>query len=231
MSKVKQLGDSDSEEDSAKAFVKKQKAAAKAKEMAMKRAKMLEEMDDAFGVDDLIKKEPGSLIGQKKYTEKSLRGLKVEHDADKFEEGKSVILTLKDADVLGEDQDTLVNVNVVDQVISSQHAKVSQLFISIFTLLRQEKLDKKISETKKARVGYNKYDIEDVDMDTGEMEKKNLLYKYDEELEGEKKKSFTLGQGGAFSQEEEARRKREEIRAKLANKNMVSLATDNFRYY
>ena len=107
---------------------------------------------------------------------------------------------------------------------------MSQLFILTFTLFWQEKLDKKISETKKARVGYNKYDIEDVDMDTGEMEKKNLLYKYDEELEGEKKKSFTLGQGGAFSQEEEARRKREEIRAKLANKNMVSLATDNFRY-
>merc|ERR1719295_894473 len=167
-------------------------------------------MDDAFGVDDLIKKESGASggpLGQSSYTEKSLKGLKVEHDADKFEEGKSVILTLKDADVLGEDQDTLVNVNVVDQ----------------------EKLDKKISETKKARVGYNKYDIEDVDMDTGEMEKKNLLYKYDEELEGEKKKSFTLGQGGAFSQEEEARRKREEIRAKLANKNMVSLVTDNFR--
>ena len=32
------------------------------------------------------------------------------------QEGKSVILTLKDADVLGEDQDTLVNVNVMDQV-------------------------------------------------------------------------------------------------------------------
>ena len=135
MSKVKQLGDSDSEEDSAKAFVKKQKAAAKAKEMAMKRAKMLEEMDDAFGVDDLIKKEPGSLLGQKKYTEKSLRGLKVEHDADKFEEGKSVILTLKDADVLGEDQDTLVNVNVVDQVYSSQHAAISQISINFHIIL------------------------------------------------------------------------------------------------
>ena len=31
------------------------------------------------------------------------------------------------------------------------------------------------------------------------------------------------------SQEEEARRKRDEIKAKLANKNLVSLATDNFR--
>ena len=116
LSKVKQLGDSDSEEDAAKNWVKKQKAAAKAKEMAAKRAKMLEEMDDAFGVDDLIKKEPGLGAAAKKYTEKSLRGLKVEHDADKFVEGKSVILTLKDADVLGEDQDTLVNVNVMDQV-------------------------------------------------------------------------------------------------------------------
>ena len=56
LSKVKQLGDSDSDDDS-KAWVKKQKSAAREREQAAKRAKMLEEMDDAFGVDDLIQKE------------------------------------------------------------------------------------------------------------------------------------------------------------------------------
>ena len=56
LSKVKQLGDSDSDDDS-KAWVKKQKSAAREREKAAKRAKMLEEMDDAFGVDDLIQKE------------------------------------------------------------------------------------------------------------------------------------------------------------------------------
>ena len=71
--------------------------------------------------------------------------MKVEHDTDKFEAGKSVILTLKDADILDEEvKDTLVNVNVVDQ----------------------ERTEKKLSDIKKARVGYNKYDLEDVDEGT-----------------------------------------------------------------
>ena len=49
------------------AWVKKQKAAAKAKELALKRAKMLEEMDDAFGVDDLIKKVCSFILWKSKH--------------------------------------------------------------------------------------------------------------------------------------------------------------------
>lgn len=49
-------------------------------------------------------------------------GLKVEHDLNDFTEGRNVILTLKDQDVLAEDaSDTLVNVNMMDDEI---HKKV-----------------------------------------------------------------------------------------------------------
>lgn len=52
---------------------------------------------------------------QKVYTDKNLKGLKVEHNLKNFSEGKSVILTLKDQDVLAEDgSDVLVNVNMID---------------------------------------------------------------------------------------------------------------------
>ena len=96
-------------------------------------------------IASLLCRGSGPLIGKSNYTEKSLKGLKVEHDTDKFEAGKSVILTLKDADILDEEvKDTLVNVNVVDQ----------------------ERTEKKLSDIKKARVGYNKYDLEDVDEGT-----------------------------------------------------------------
>ena len=68
-------------------------------------------------------------------------------------------------------------------------------------------------------------------LDTGDITKKSLLYKYDEEIDGEKKKAFTLGSTGGFSQEEEDKRKRDEIRAKLANKSLVSLETNNFQVW
>lgn len=46
----------------------------------------------------------------------------MEHDLNDFTEGRNVILTLKDQDVLAEDAgDTLVNVNMMDDEI---HKKV-----------------------------------------------------------------------------------------------------------
>ena len=44
-----------------------------------------------------------------------LTGLKVEHDQDAFIEGRTTILTLKDAGILDEDAtDVLVNPNMLD---------------------------------------------------------------------------------------------------------------------
>ena len=185
----------DDEEDS-RNWVEKQKKLQKEKEEAKKRAKMLEDLDDEFGVSDLVEEKQH----QPRYSKKALKGLKVQHAADKFQEGKSVILTLKDADVLGEEDDTLVNVNMVDD----------------------ELVDKRKDEIKKAKVGYNAYEQEEVDELTGEIKKKSMLDKYDEEEQD----SFVIGQDGDFNEDEEKRKMqiRAKLKMKLANKNMESLA-------
>ena len=61
---------------------------------------MLAEMDDEFGVGNLVK-EDARKDKAVAYDSGNLTGLKVEHDSSRFEDGKSVILTLKDNDILG----------------------------------------------------------------------------------------------------------------------------------
>ncbi|KAI0831612.1 SART-1 protein [Hypoxylon sp. FL0890] len=99
-----------------------------------------------------------------KYTSKDLAGVKVGHEIDAFEDGEEQILTLKDTNVLGEDEegDELENIN----------------------LREQEKLSKKL-ELKKKKPVYDPHAIEE----TGE---RSLLAQYDEELGGKKSKKFTL---------------------------------------
>lgn len=74
---------------------------------------MLEEMDKEFGIGELVE-EDRRYERQDLYSSRDLRGLKIAHSFEGFEEGMNVILTLKDKDVLDEDKDTLVNVNMVD---------------------------------------------------------------------------------------------------------------------
>ncbi len=62
---------------------------------------------------------------QQKYSAAHLKGLRVEHDQAMFKEGKEIILTLKDRNILtgtgdnldvdnDEDADVLINVNIAD---------------------------------------------------------------------------------------------------------------------
>merc|ERR1712223_362340 len=201
---VKSLADSSDEDASSWVLSLKQKQ--EEKERAKKRAQMFEDLDDDFGIGNLIEKDKKETIKKEKnYDSKALAGLKIQHTVDRFEDGKSTILTLQDADILDEDaMDTLENVNVVDQ----------------------EKAEKNIIDIKKSKQAYNKFDVEDVDEVTGEMSKKNILYKYDEEIDGVKKKSIVIGEDGIYNQDEEDRRRRDEIRKRLhGEKNMVSLNT------
>lgn len=80
LARVRTLGEANAdEEDDAVNWVEKSRKLQKQKEEAAKRSKMLEEMDEAFGVGDIVTNE---LVKQKSkaYTSKDLRGLKVEHD-------------------------------------------------------------------------------------------------------------------------------------------------------
>merc|ERR1711881_448448 len=137
------LGASDDVDDTAK-WLQKQKKRQKEKKEAEKRAKMLAEMDDEFGVGNLVK-EDARKDKAFAYDSGNLAGLTVEHDSSRFQDGQSVILTLKDSDVLGEDGDTLVNVNMMDD----------------------ERVEKNKEEIKKAKTGYNPYDQEEIDQVTG----------------------------------------------------------------
>ncbi|XP_077998125.1 U4/U6.U5 tri-snRNP-associated protein 1-like isoform X2 [Glandiceps talaboti] len=184
LNKVKSLTevDADDELDNAFAWVQKSRKIQKEKEIAAKRAKMLAEMDEEFGIGDLVADEFGTAEKrrQQAYTATNLRGLTVQHSKEAFQEGRNVILTLKDKDVLEEeDDDVLINVNIIDH----------------------EKAAKNV-ELKKKKPVYNPYEEQEFD-EFGIIKPKKLLSKYDEEIEGEEKKSFTLGGGGGVSLEQD----------------------------
>lgn len=168
-------------------------------------------MDEEFGVGDLVEQEKRKRR-DKVYKDRDLKGLRVEHDIEEFKEGKEIILTLKDKDVLADDDDTLVNVNLMD-----------------------EERYKKNIENKKQRpdmYGYNVYD-EEYD-EYGNPIDRGILGKYDDEIHGDKKKkSFTIGQN--IEEERIHQRKLLEIKSKLAGKKLeslqelgVKLASDTF---
>lgn len=167
-----------------------------------KQAKALEEMDQEFGVDTLVQEEQEE-HRRRAYDEKNLKGLKVDHDMDDFTEGKSVILTLKDADVLDEKaDDTLINVNMVDD----------------------ERYRKNVATKKQNPLsyGYNVYE-EQYD-ELGNPIERGILEKYDEDLDGNKKKNKNFIIGENIEEEREHRRKLLEIKTKLAGKRLETLA-------
>ena len=90
---VKGLGESDSEDDDASKWIERQKNKTKLKEEAEKRAKAMEQLDEEFGVGDIVEEGIKSKR-QQEYTGSSLKGLRVEHSAEEFKESTTV-LTLK----------------------------------------------------------------------------------------------------------------------------------------
>ncbi|KAI7902716.1 SART-1 protein [Cokeromyces recurvatus] len=89
---------SDDEDESALAWIKKSRK--RERELAARRAKELEEMDNAYQT----------------YDAEQLAGLKVSHSLSEFQEGEETILTLKDRGILDEeDVEELTNVNLEDR--------------------------------------------------------------------------------------------------------------------
>lgn len=76
-------------------------------------------------------------------------------------------------------------------------------------------------ENKKNKNPYNAYDIDDLD-EFGNPKPKNLLYKYDEEIEGEKRESFKIGDDNFVERKQAIA---ETVRQKLANKRIETLGS------
>jgi len=75
------------------------------KKRAEERAKLLDQMDEEFGISSLVEKEMKPTGPS--YTSRDLKGLKVAHDQAMFKEGATTILTLADKGVTC--TDTCVN--------------------------------------------------------------------------------------------------------------------------
>uniref|UniRef100_A0ABM5F3C3 U4/U6.U5 tri-snRNP-associated protein 1 n=1 Tax=Pogona vitticeps TaxID=103695 RepID=A0ABM5F3C3_9SAUR len=192
LGKIKTLGEDDPWLDDTAAWIERSRKLQQEKDMAEKRAKLLEEMDQEFGVSSLVEEEFGQQKKQVGYSARDLKGLTVEHTIDSFQEGQTVILTLKDKGVLEEEGgDVLVNVNIVDQ----------------------EKAKKNV-ELRKKKPDYKPYEEEESVDDMVMFKHKTILSKYDEEIEGEKKKSFKLDSVGMAdgSWERELQQIRETLR-------------------
>ncbi|XP_033632494.1 U4/U6.U5 tri-snRNP-associated protein 1-like [Asterias rubens] len=190
LKKVKKLAnDNDEDMDDVTAWVERSRKAQIEKDMAAKRAKMLEEMDEEFGIGALIEDQFKPVKKEDVYSAKDIRDLKVLHSVGSFREGRNVILTLKDSDVLGEDEDELMNVNIIDDEKAAKNVE-----------LRKKKKD------------YKPYADDTID-EYGIVKATNVLGKYDEEIEGAKVESFRLGGSNAAYEDEEKRLER--IRANL----------------
>ncbi|XP_029168218.1 U4/U6.U5 tri-snRNP-associated protein 1 [Nylanderia fulva] len=193
LSKVKALGECDSDDDT-QAWINKSRQLEEEKKKAEKRAKMLDQLDEEFGIGNLVREEIHTARNTA-YTEKDLKGLQVEHNVETFEEGKTLILTLKDQEVLDDNADLLVNVNMVD----NERYKRSVL-------------------NKIKKPTYDPY--ADENFDEYGFPKNKILEKYDEEIDGEKKDNFVLGTNNAV---ELKRRQIETVKQRLANKKLETL--------
>ncbi|TNN89664.1 U4/U6.U5 tri-snRNP-associated protein 1 [Liparis tanakae] len=201
LGKIKAIAEEDWLDDTS-AWVERSRNMAKEKELAEKRAKVLQEMDEEFGVSSLVEEEFAQ-IKKHAYTARDLKGLKVQHKVDAFNEGQTVILTLQDKGVLEEEEDVLVNVGMVDK----EHAE-------------------KNVELLKKKPEYKPYDEDESVDDIVTVKAHSVLSKYDEEIEGEKKKSFRLNTGGFADgeREREIQAMREALRDQAQSLEMPALA-------
>ncbi|KAJ7996761.1 hypothetical protein DPEC_G00240370 [Dallia pectoralis] len=201
LGKVKTLAEDDWLDDTV-AWVERSRKMAKEKELAEKRAKLLQEMDEEFGVSTLVEEEFGQ-AKQSAYSSRDLKGLTVQHKMESFNEGETVILTLQDKGVLEEEDDVLVNVGLVDK----------------------EKAEKNV-ELKKKKPDYKAYEDDESVDDMATLKPRTVLGKYDEEIDGEKKKSFRLSKGGCAEgeRERELQAIRETLRDQAQSLQMPALS-------
>lgn len=158
----------------------------RAKEHAARRAKELEEQEARE---------------QAQYRESDLAGLRVGHDADEFDEGEERILTLRDAGVLDDADDELMD-----------------------SALDQAERDAKNIERKKGAKEYS--GLDDEEALTGR--KRGVLAKYDadlpeSDLASTESSGFRLGASTSSADRQARLRQEAEEAARAANKQLLTL--------
>uniref|UniRef100_A0A915EEI4 U4/U6.U5 tri-snRNP-associated protein 1 n=1 Tax=Ditylenchus dipsaci TaxID=166011 RepID=A0A915EEI4_9BILA len=205
----KGLADSDSEGDeAAAAWVEKSRVLEEQRKKAQQKAKMLDEMDEAFGIGGLIEEE------RKRISKPAARpkegggsaltaGLIVGHSKQVFVDGKDTILILQDKGVLEDnDEEVLINPN----------------------LLENERHKRNI-ELKKKKGNYQPYEDDEAVDEFGQPSKQKMLSKYDEGLDGDEKEreTFRLDKTGGYDIDKEAQEEETKRKLLMANRKFESL--------
>lgn len=164
---------------------------------------MLDEMDETFGVGELIEAEQKKIkrVRQKDNNLSLTAGLIVGHSKEDFIDGSETILVLKDKNVLDEDdEEVLINPNLLE---NERH--------------------KRNVELKKKRSNYKPYE-EEFD-EFGQPTKQGILSKYDDEMNEEKHETFRLDEAGGVDIDKEAQEAEMKRKLFMANKKFESLDT------
>ncbi|XP_056365908.1 U4/U6.U5 tri-snRNP-associated protein 1-like [Oenanthe melanoleuca] len=169
LGKVKTLGEEEPWLDDAAAWIERSRALQREKELAEKRAQLLEEMEQEFGVGSLVEEE-FQRRRRERYSARDLQGLTVEHDPASIPEGQTLVLTLKDRGVLDSGED------VLEQVALAAAAKA-----------REDQ------ELRRRRPAYEPYGQEEPGPAPQAPQAPSLLAQYDDPAP---RPSFRLGPGG-----------------------------------
>ncbi|KAI6219593.1 U4/U6.U5 tri-snRNP-associated protein 1 [Aphelenchoides fujianensis] len=186
-----------------------------AKARAQKVAQDLDDLDqnaeaEAAALKRKLAKERAARNGQssaRRNAEATAAGLAVGHSKDDFQVGTETILVLDDKHVLDDQDDVLINPNMVD---NERH--------------------KKNVERRKQKSDYKPYEEEEVD-EFGEIKKKGILAKYDEEdseRDRRTKEGFRLNEEGGYDLDREAQAEEMKRRLLMANKKFESLESTKY---
>ncbi|KAH9898803.1 SART-1 family protein [Xylariomycetidae sp. FL2044] len=148
-----------------------------AKSWLVSQKKRQKKIDKARKLEEELAAAEAAAAAAVEYTSKDLAGVRVAHELGAFEDGDEQILTLKDSNVIGDDDDEgdeLENIN----------------------LREHEKLNEKL-ELKKKKPVYDPHAAEE----NGE---RSILAQYDEEINGKQTKRFTLDGHGNTAQIDDA---------------------------
>ncbi|KAK8130127.1 U4/U6.U5 tri-snRNP-associated protein snu66 [Apiospora kogelbergensis] len=147
---------------------------ADAKSWLMTQKKRQKRIEKARKLEEELAAAEAAAAAQVQYTSKDLAGVRVAHEISAFEDGDEQVLTLKDSNIIGGDDDDegdeLENIDLRDR----------------------EKLSERL-DLKKKKAVYDPLAAEEA----GET---SILAHYDEEISGKKAKRFTLDDQGTSSQ-------------------------------
>lgn len=123
LGKVKPLGEGEPWLDDAAAWIERSRQLQREREMAERREKLLEEMDQEFGVSTLVEEE---FMRRKRdlYSARDLQGLAVQHHPAAIAEGQTLVLTLKDKGVLEDSEDVLLNPTLAEAEAAARGAEL-----------------------------------------------------------------------------------------------------------